>query len=59
MIQKFSTRRPSLENKMKILKEIASANNIALHFEEDAPANTEVRVLVFTHNMYRQLIFTF
>ncbi|XP_021887947.1 dentin sialophosphoprotein-like [Carica papaya] len=44
MIQKFSTRRPSLENKMKILKEIASANNIALHFEEDAPANTEEKL---------------
>ncbi|KAL3501696.1 hypothetical protein ACH5RR_036145 [Cinchona calisaya] len=34
MIQKLSTRMPSLDNRMKVLKEIASENNIVLQIEE-------------------------
>ncbi|XAR72374.1 hypothetical protein NMG60_11018989 [Bertholletia excelsa] len=33
ILQKLSTRQPSLENRMKVLKEIASENNIVLHLE--------------------------
>ncbi|GER29873.1 regulator of Vps4 activity in the MVB pathway protein [Striga asiatica] len=36
IIQKLSTRMPSLESKMKVLKEIASENNIDLAIEETA-----------------------
>ncbi|CAA0818612.1 Regulator of Vps4 activity in the MVB pathway protein [Striga hermonthica] len=36
IIQKLSTRMPSLESKMKVLKEIASENNIDLPIEETA-----------------------
>ena len=34
MIQKLSTRQPSLENRLKVLKEIASENNIVLQMEK-------------------------
>nr|XP_027097810.1 uncharacterized protein LOC113717264 isoform X1 [Coffea arabica]XP_027097811.1 uncharacterized protein LOC113717264 isoform X1 [Coffea arabica] len=34
MIQKLSTRMPSLENRMMVLKEIATENNIVLQIEE-------------------------
>lgn len=34
MIQKLSTRMPSLENRMKVLKEIATENNVVLQIEE-------------------------
>ncbi|KAK6116354.1 hypothetical protein DH2020_049816 [Rehmannia glutinosa] len=37
IIQKLSTRMPSLENKMKMLKEIASDNNIDLPVEDSVP----------------------
>ena len=36
MIQKLSTRMPSLENRMMVLKEIATENNIVLQIEEVA-----------------------
>ncbi|OVA05005.1 protein of unknown function DUF292 [Macleaya cordata] len=35
IILKLSTRQPSLESRMKVLKEIASENGIALHLEEE------------------------
>lgn len=41
MIQKLSTRPPSLENKMKVLKEIASEEKIVLQNEGDSLAATE------------------
>jgi len=34
MIQKLSTRMPSLESRMKVLKDIASENGIVLQLEE-------------------------
>lgn len=40
IIQKLSTRMPTLENKIKMLKEIASDNNIDLQIEENV---SEVR----------------
>ncbi|XP_040996772.1 uncharacterized protein LOC121242851 [Juglans microcarpa x Juglans regia] len=40
MILKLSTRQPSLENRMKVLKEIASENNIVLQLEEAASIST-------------------
>ncbi|CAK9153669.1 unnamed protein product [Ilex paraguariensis] len=42
MIQKLSTRTPSLENRLKVLKEIASENNIVLQIEEFSSETTEV-----------------
>ncbi|XP_052185933.1 uncharacterized protein LOC127797252 [Diospyros lotus] len=36
MVEKLSTRQPSLENRVKLLKEIASTNNIVLQIEEEA-----------------------
>ncbi|KAI8539170.1 hypothetical protein RHMOL_Rhmol09G0160500 [Rhododendron molle] len=41
VIQKLSTRQPILENKLKVLKEIASENNIVLQFEEAASMTSE------------------
>jgi vacuolar protein sorting-associated protein IST1 len=38
MIQKLSTRQPSLENRMKVLKEIASENSIVLQLDSSFPA---------------------
>ncbi|XP_038875575.1 uncharacterized protein LOC120067980 isoform X2 [Benincasa hispida] len=35
MIQKFSTKQPSAETKLKVLKEIASENGITQHLEEE------------------------
>ncbi|KAL6577689.1 hypothetical protein OROMI_010017 [Orobanche minor] len=40
VIQKLSTRKPSLENKMKLIKEIASDNNIDLPIENTVPVTT-------------------
>ncbi|KAE8650574.1 hypothetical protein Csa_010018 [Cucumis sativus] len=37
MIQKFSTKQPSAETKLKVLKEIASENGIPLHLEQESP----------------------
>ncbi|KAF3431830.1 hypothetical protein FNV43_RR26566 [Rhamnella rubrinervis] len=37
MIQKLSTRQPSLENRMKVLKEIASENSIVLQLDFSLP----------------------
>ncbi|RZC61154.1 hypothetical protein C5167_022914 [Papaver somniferum] len=37
IVLKFSTQQPSLEVRMKVLKEIASENGITLRFEEDTP----------------------
>ncbi|KAL2546492.1 uncharacterized protein Fot_15725 [Forsythia ovata] len=44
IIQKLSTRMPSLENKMKVIKEIASEYNIDLQIEE-TPSATRVEIL--------------
>lgn len=41
MIQKLSTRMPSLENRMRVLKEIASEVNIVLQLEEVDSETTE------------------
>ncbi|KAJ4959752.1 hypothetical protein NE237_019662 [Protea cynaroides] len=47
IIQKMSTRQPSLESKMKLLKEIASENGITLkHQEESSVISEEVEVKV-------------
>ena len=35
MIQKFSTKQPNAETKLKVLKEIASENGLTLHLEEE------------------------
>ncbi|KAL0549310.1 hypothetical protein IC582_013791 [Cucumis melo] len=37
MIQKFSTKQPTAETKLKVLKEIASENGIPLNLEEEPP----------------------
>ncbi|OIT34538.1 hypothetical protein A4A49_09050 [Nicotiana attenuata] len=42
MIQKLSTRMPSLEHRTKVLKEIASENNIVLQIAEAVLETTEV-----------------
>lgn len=42
MIQKLSTRQPSLENRMTVLKEIAAENSIVLQLEEAASFSTQV-----------------
>lgn len=42
MIQKLSARMPSLEIRLRVLKEIASEENIVLQLEEVALENTEV-----------------
>ncbi|PON93481.1 Vacuolar protein sorting-associated protein [Trema orientale] len=39
MVQKFSTRRPSIETRLKVLKEIASECGVTLDLEEDDPVN--------------------
>ncbi|KAI8009676.1 hypothetical protein LOK49_LG06G02749 [Camellia lanceoleosa] len=44
MVQKLSTRQPSLENRMKVLKEIASENNIVLQIEETSSEATEEKL---------------
>ncbi|KAK9276996.1 hypothetical protein L1049_006535 [Liquidambar formosana] len=44
MVQKLSTRLPSLENRMKVLKEIASENGIALQLEEPAPITAKEKL---------------
>ncbi|XP_021296612.1 uncharacterized protein LOC110425865 [Herrania umbratica] len=41
IVQKLSTRQPSLESKLKVLKEIASERGIALHLEVDSPVVVE------------------
>ncbi|GLT41164.1 hypothetical protein SLA2020_152480 [Shorea laevis] len=41
MIQKLSTEKPSLESKVRVLKEIASENGITLNLEEDRPVIVE------------------
>ncbi|KAF7808902.1 IST1-like protein [Senna tora] len=41
MIQKLSTRMPSLESRMKALKEIASENSIVLQLDEASPVLVE------------------
>ncbi|KAL6957823.1 hypothetical protein U1Q18_047849 [Sarracenia purpurea var. burkii] len=41
MVQKLSTRPPCLENKLKVLREIASENNIVLQIEEASSVVTE------------------
>lgn len=42
MIQKLSTRQPSLENRMTVLKEIAAENSIVLQLDEAASFSTQV-----------------
>ncbi|KAK0575174.1 hypothetical protein LWI29_035012 [Acer saccharum] len=44
MIQKLSTRQPELENRMKVLKEIASENSIVLQLEGTSPISTEEKL---------------
>ncbi|CAK8574103.1 unnamed protein product [Lathyrus sativus] len=44
IITKLSTRMPSLESRMKVLKEIASENNITLQLEEVASTKDEEHV---------------
>ncbi|KAI6677019.1 hypothetical protein NL676_037815 [Syzygium grande] len=41
MITKLSTRQPNLESKVKVLKEIAAENGIALHLEDDPSSTSE------------------
>ncbi|KAB1221042.1 IST1-like protein [Morella rubra] len=41
MIQKLSTKQPDLESRMKVLKEIASENNIVLRLEEPDSISAE------------------
>lgn len=41
MIQKLSTRQPSLESRMMVLKEIAAEKSIVLQLEEAAPCSTQ------------------
>lgn len=41
LVQKLSTRQPELENRKKVLKEIADENNIILHLEETSSVSTE------------------
>ncbi|KAJ0038600.1 hypothetical protein Pint_23292 [Pistacia integerrima] len=41
MIQKLSTRQPELENRMKVLKEIATENGIVLQLEEASSISSE------------------
>ena len=43
MIQKFSTKQPTAETKLKVLKEIASENGIPLNLEEEPPIIVKVR----------------
>lgn len=43
MIQKFSTKQPSIETKLKVLEEIASENGITLHLEEEPEITIKVR----------------
>ncbi|PIA39697.1 hypothetical protein AQUCO_02600265v1 [Aquilegia coerulea] len=43
LIQKLSTRHPSLESKIKLLKEIASEIGITLHLEVEEPLTEEKR----------------
>ncbi|WCJ25384.1 Regulator of Vps4 activity in the MVB pathway protein [Euphorbia peplus] len=44
MIQKLSTQRPSLECRMKVLKNLASENGIVLDLVEDAPVLAEEKL---------------
>ncbi|MCL7022074.1 hypothetical protein MKW94_012723, partial [Papaver nudicaule] len=41
IVLKFSTRQPTLEDRMKVLKEIASENGITVHLQEDSPVINE------------------
>lgn len=42
MIQKLSTRPPDLENRIKVLEEIAAESGIPLQLHEGSSASTEV-----------------
>ncbi|GKU97548.1 hypothetical protein SLEP1_g10687 [Rubroshorea leprosula] len=44
MIRKLSTEKPSLESKVRVLKEIASENGITLNLEEDHPVIVEEKL---------------
>ncbi|KAK6931484.1 Vacuolar protein sorting-associated protein Ist1 [Dillenia turbinata] len=46
MIQKLSTRQPSLESRMKVLQEIASENNVTLPLEEETSLTAMERMEV-------------
>ncbi|GLU10806.1 hypothetical protein SLE2022_275870 [Rubroshorea leprosula] len=46
MIRKLSTEKPSLESKVRVLKEIASENGITLNLEEDHPVIVEEKLAV-------------
>ncbi|CAA2974044.1 Spindle pole body [Olea europaea subsp. europaea] len=53
IIRKLSTRMPSLENKMKVVKEIASEHNIVFQIEETLSA-TRVEILDSEENQQMQ-----
>lgn len=54
MIQKFSTKQPSAETKLKVLKEIASENGIPLHLEQESPIIIKVRKYLFFFFNYNE-----
>ncbi|KAJ0043688.1 hypothetical protein Pint_18788 [Pistacia integerrima] len=41
IVQKLSARRPSLESRLKVLKEISAEIGVTLHLEEDVPATVK------------------
>ncbi|KAF5749920.1 putative Regulator of Vps4 activity in the MVB pathway protein [Tripterygium wilfordii] len=45
MIQKLSSRQPSLETRWKVLMKIASENGLTLHLEDDSPLAPKVGYL--------------
>ncbi|KAK2663050.1 hypothetical protein Ddye_001624 [Dipteronia dyeriana] len=46
VVRKFSSRQPDLENRLKVLEEIASENGITLHLEESTSAVVEEELKV-------------
>ncbi|KAJ4843161.1 hypothetical protein Tsubulata_018588 [Turnera subulata] len=44
MIQKLSTRQPDLENRMKVLRELAAENNTVLQLEEDSSSASKEKL---------------
>ncbi|KAL1357330.1 uncharacterized protein [Arachis hypogaea] len=54
MVQKLSTRMPSLESRMKQLKEIASENNIILQLEEFSSVSVEEQFNAENQNQNKQ-----
>lgn len=46
MIRKLSARQPELDNRMKVLKEIATENGIVLQLEEVSTVSREVLMTI-------------